>query len=208
MDVVSKQETLGQRIRRIRRDRGLSLAKVGRSDFTRAFLSQVELGRAQPSTRVLRLIASRLGTEVEYLLEGREAGIDRELSLERARVLLARGEAAKAILALGPALESGDWPHRTDARLCHAQALVALDRRAEAEVILAEEREIIAAHADRYRLDRLRAIQRGRRFTLEGDAVTTHLRLADRAQRAGNNLDALEHYRAARVLLDAGREGE
>ncbi len=208
MGDVKQEETLGQRIRRIRRDRGLSLAKVGRTDFTRAFLSQVELGRAQPSTRVLRLIASRLGTEVEYLLEGQDAGIERQLAIERARVLLARGEAKKALLALAPALESRDWPHRTDARLCEAQALIALGRRSEAEPILAEEKDAVEAHADRYRLERLRAIQRGRPFRVEGDAVTTHLRLADRAQRAANNLDALEHYRAARVLLEAGREGE
>lgn len=208
MPAVSRDETLGQRIRRVRRDRGLSLAGVGRTDFTRAFLSQVELGHAQPSMRVLRLIASRLGTQVEYLLEGQDAGIERELALERARVLLARGEPRKALLALGPALESQDWPHRTDARLCRAQALMATGARAEAEAILAEEAEVLEAHHDRHRLERLRAIRRGVRFVIGGDPVTAHLRLADRAQREANNVDALEHYRAARVLLDAGREGE
>ncbi|HXJ48011.1 MAG TPA: helix-turn-helix transcriptional regulator, partial [Candidatus Acidoferrum sp.] len=58
-------ETLGERIHRVRQERGLSLAKVSGPDFSRAFLHQVEHGRAQPSTRVLRVIAGRLGTEVD-----------------------------------------------------------------------------------------------------------------------------------------------
>src|SRR5258706_13114592 len=82
----------------------MSLAKVVRDDFSRAFLNQVELGKARPSIRVLRVIAERLGTEVEYLLEGQEAGIERELALEKGRVLLARGEPRRAVPALKPAL--------------------------------------------------------------------------------------------------------
>ena len=78
---LEETETLGQRIRRIRQDRGMSLAKVVRDDFSRAFLNQVEMGKTRPSIRLLRVIAERLGTEVEYLLEGHEAGVDRELKI-------------------------------------------------------------------------------------------------------------------------------
>src|SRR2546427_8259383 len=95
---MEETETLGQRIKRIRTDRGMSLAKVVGDDFSRAFLNQVELGKARPSIRVLRIIAERLGTEVEYLLEGREAGIERELALEKGRVLLLQGEARRGPL--------------------------------------------------------------------------------------------------------------
>src|ERR1700720_5022032 len=90
---MPEDETLGKRTRRVRQERGLSMAKVGREDFSRAFMHQVEHGRAQPSTRVLRLIAGRLGTEVDYLLEGRLPGVERELALEKGRVLVARGGA-------------------------------------------------------------------------------------------------------------------
>jgi transcriptional regulator with XRE-family HTH domain len=197
-------ENLGQRIRRIRHERGMSLAKVSGGDFSRAFLNQVEFGRVQPSTRVLRVIAVRLGTDVNYLLEGREPALERELALEKARVLLARGDPGKALLALAPALESTEWPFGTDARLCQAQALYALGRREEAGEVAAREKALITARGDRHRLERLRAIQRGASFAFDGDAVKAHLRLADRAQRAANNHDALEHYRAARVLLEAG----
>lgn len=201
---MTDAETLGQRIRRIRHERGMSLAKVSGGDFSRAFLNQVEFGRVQPSTRVLRVIAVRLGTDVNYLLEGREPVVEKELALEKARVLLMRGEAKKALLALQPVLDSAEWPVGTDARLCQAQALDALGRSEEAAALLEREKALITAHSDRHRLDRLRAIQRGEPFAFSGDAVKTHLQLADRAQRAANDRDALEHYRAARVLLEAG----
>lgn len=204
MIVMTDDESLGQRIRRIRQERGMSLAKVSGGDFSRAFLNQVEFGRAQPSTRVLRVIAIRLGTDVDYLLEGRRPAIERELALEKARVLLARGEAHKALLCLRPVVDSTEWPLGTDARLCQAQALYALGRSEEAAAVAAHEKVLITARSDRHRLERLRAIQRGKPFGFAGDAAKAHLRLADRAQRASNDRDALEHYRAARVLLEAG----
>jgi len=199
------EETLGQRIRRVRTERGMSLAKVSGPDFSRAFLHQVEHGRSQPSTRVLRVIAGRLGTEVDYLLEGRLPGVERELALEKGRVLLARGNARRALAALRPAIESMEWPLGTDARLGQAEALLALGHEDEAREILAREKVLIQAHRDRHRLERLRLIERGKRFVFGGDAVETHLRLADQAQRAANSHDALEHYRAARVLLESAR---
>lgn len=183
----------------------MSLAKVSGGDFSRAFLNQVELGRSQPSTRVLRVIAGRLGTVVDYLLEGRLPGVERELALEKGRVLLARGDGRRALAALRPAIDSSEWPLGTDARLCQAQALFSLERDQEAREVLAVEKELITAHRDRQRLRRLRSIERGERIGAGSgiqDAINVHLRLGDRAQRAANSHDALEHYRAARVLLE------
>ncbi len=206
----AEKETLGQRIRRIRQQRGMSLASVGGEDFTRAFLNQVELGKARPSVRVLRVIADRLGTEVDYLLEGKERGVDRELSLEKARVMLLRGQPQKALVALEPALASFDYPIGVDARLVQAEALMALGDRDEATTLLWRQKVEIEAHGDTERLDKVRAIQDGRQLYMTGDKIRTHLQLADRAQRMGKGYDALEHYRAARVLLEAalkpGRE--
>jgi transcriptional regulator with XRE-family HTH domain len=201
---IEETETLGQRIRRIRQDRGMSLAKVVRDDFSRAFLNQVEMGKTRPSIRLLRVIAERLGTEVEYLLEGHEAGVDRELAVEKGRVLLLQGEPRRALLALKPALDTYDWPTGCDARICQAQALIALGRKDQADAILAHEQQEMELHNDRHRLERLKAIEQGRQFRYQGDAVKVHLQLADRAQRAGQSHDELEHYRAARVLLEAG----
>ena len=201
---IEETETLGQRIRRIRQDRGMSLAKVVRDDFSRAFLNQVEMGKTRPSIRLLRVIAERLGTEVEYLLEGHEAGVDRELAVEKGRVLLLQGESRRALLALKPALDTYDWPTGCDARVCQAQALIALGRKDQADAILAHEQQEMELHNDRHRLERLKAIEQGRQFRYQGEAVKVHLQLADRAQRAGQSHDELEHYRAARVLLEAG----
>ena len=199
---MEETESLGQRIRRIRTDRGMSLAKVVRDDFSRAFLNQVEMGKARPSIRLLRVIAERLGTEVEYLLEGHEAGVERELALEKGRVLLLQGEPRRALLALKPALNSYDWPLGSDARVCQAQALISLGRKEQAAQILAHERQEIELHNDRHRIERLNTVERGQEFRYQGDAVKAHLQLADRAQRTGQNHDELEHYRAARVLLE------
>src|SRR6202171_2750185 len=132
---MADEETLGQRIHRVRQERGMSLAKVSGPDFSRAFLHQVEHGQSQPSTRVLRVIAGRLGTEVDYLLEGRLPGVERELALEKGRVLLARGDARRALVALQPAADSTEWPLGSDARLSQAEALRALGRNAEVEGI-------------------------------------------------------------------------
>jgi transcriptional regulator with XRE-family HTH domain len=184
----------------------MSLAKVSGGDFSRAFLNQVEMGRSQPSTRVLRVIAGRLGTEVDYLLEGRLPAMERELALEKARVLVARGYARRALAALGTVVESFDWPLGTDARLCQAEALIMLGHNDEAAEVLSAEKPAIMAQQDHHRLQRLRSLQRGEGLSIGGgdleSAALAHLRLADKAQRAANGHDALEHYRAARVLLE------
>src|SRR5207253_5194379 len=63
-------DLMGDRIRQRRMELGMSLAQVAGGDFSRAFLNQVELGKTQPSTRILRVVADRLGAPVEYLLDG------------------------------------------------------------------------------------------------------------------------------------------
>lgn len=188
----------------------MSLASVGGEDFTRAFLNQVEMGKARPSVRVLRVIAERLGTDVDYLLEGKQGGVDREVSLEKARVLYLKGQPQKALQALAPALQSFDYPLGADARLIQAQALMALGKKDEATTLLWRQKVEIEAHDDPERLEKVRAIQDGHEIYMTGDRVQAHLQLADRAERLGRSHDALEHYRAARVLLEAalkpGRE--
>ena|GEM_PF-1925959 len=89
--------SLGQRIRQARHELGLTLAAVAGKDFTRAFLNQVELGRAQPSTQTLRIIAHRLQRPIDYFLE--EPGDSTaalELALAEAEMSLLHGEAARA----------------------------------------------------------------------------------------------------------------
>jgi transcriptional regulator with XRE-family HTH domain len=204
---VAAPQTLGDRIRRLRQERALSLAQVAGADFSRAFLNQVELGRSQPSTRVLRAIASRLGTQVDYLLAGSAPALEREIALERARISLARGAPARALREVARLRDAPEWPLGTDARLAEAEALLALGHAGEAEAIARRELPAIAGRQDELRRRRARSLLSHRRYHLApggetGAAGQGYARLAERAWRAGDASAALENYRAARILLE------
>jgi tetratricopeptide (TPR) repeat protein len=88
---------LGKRIRQARQELGLSLAAVAGKDFSRAFLNQIELGRARPSTEKLRIIAQRLQRPIEYFLEDPgDSTAALELVLAEAEMGLHHGEAERA----------------------------------------------------------------------------------------------------------------
>jgi transcriptional regulator with XRE-family HTH domain len=193
------EETLGQRIRRLRQERRMTLAQVAGQDFTRAFLNQVEMGRSMPSTRLLRVIANRLGAPVDYLVDGSVRILDLELAVERARLALLQGNPRRALALVEPALQER-MSLGSDARLCAAEAMLAQGRAEEATRLLDAEEVHLKQRADRDRLRRLREV-RARRRTAPSAAA--HLRLADRAVREGQREVALEHYRAARILRES-----
>ncbi len=84
---------LGARVRQARQELGLSLAAVAGNDFSRAFLNQVELGRARPSTRTLQIIAERLQRSIEYFLQDADASSAAlELTLTEGETRLYRGD--------------------------------------------------------------------------------------------------------------------
>lgn len=70
---AASQEVLaqiGRRLRAVRQDRGLSLAKVAAAaGLTRGFLSQVELGETSASVTSLVNLAGALGIQVSSLFE-------------------------------------------------------------------------------------------------------------------------------------------
>jgi len=189
---------MGDRIRKRRMELGMSLAKVAGGDFSRAYLHQVELGKTQPSTRILRVVADRLGSRVEYLLDGSMPTLDREIALERARIALLQGRPRDAVADLESAVDSKEWPLGADARLTMAEALLALGRRAEAEALLEKEEELVKARGDRFRLRRLRALRAGRPFR---PSAAEWLSQAAQAVQEGRPGVALDYYRTARVLL-------
>jgi transcriptional regulator with XRE-family HTH domain len=193
------EETLGQRIRRARLERGLTLAQVAGDDFSRAFLNQVEMGRSQPSTRVLRVIATRLGEPLDYLVEG--SLLERELLVERGRLALARGRQRAALELVEPALADRS-SLGCDARLCAAEALIGLGREAEARRLVEADQRLLRARGDSFRLRRLEALLSGGRMSLD---PTGHEQLAERALREGRRELAVEHFRTARVLREAAQ---
>lgn len=197
---MAADETLGDRIRKLRQQKGLSLAKVAQADFSRAFLNQVELGKSQPSTRVLRVIASRLGARVDYLLDGDLPSLDREIALEKGRLAVGLGNPRQALADLEPALDSNEFPLGTDARLTYAAALIALSRKEEAAKLLEAEEKVLKERQDDYRLRRLSAIRRGAAYAT---SATAHRRLAAEALEEGRHQDALEHLREARIRIES-----
>jgi tetratricopeptide (TPR) repeat protein len=118
----------------------LSLAAVAGQDFTRAFLNQVELGRAQPSTHTLRIIAHRLGQPIEYFLEDPgDSAAAIELALAEAELDLHRGQAQRAESLIRSVLQKPvPLEVRTRAQLTLAAALLREGRALDAQPILEE----------------------------------------------------------------------
>src|SRR4030088_3002518 len=121
-----RKESLGDGVRKLRMERGMSLAKVAGGDFSRAFLNQVELNKSRPSVRVLRVIADRLGAPVDYLLDGSTPSLDREIALEKARIELARDDPRRCLPLPDPALDEREGPRGVAARLCAGEAMLRL----------------------------------------------------------------------------------
>jgi transcriptional regulator with XRE-family HTH domain len=72
--------SLGERIKRNRNEKGLSLRDLaGRVDLSASFLSQIEQGKASPSIENLKKIANCLDVRVSYLIEDDEAKKDTDI---------------------------------------------------------------------------------------------------------------------------------
>ena len=66
---------LGQAIRDVREQRGLSLRELARRvNVSPSFVSQIELGKANPSVGTLYALLSELGTSLDELIGGQQGG--------------------------------------------------------------------------------------------------------------------------------------
>ncbi|WP_337034928.1 helix-turn-helix transcriptional regulator [Paenibacillus illinoisensis] len=84
---------LGSKIREIREQLGLSQKQLAGEDMTRSYISLIEKGRAVPSRRMLKIIAKRLNTPMEYFLNG-IAAMDADIGealLDKAKTHYAEG---------------------------------------------------------------------------------------------------------------------
>ena len=145
-------EQLGARIRKVRMELGLSLAGVAQKDFSRAFLNQVELGRARPSTRTLQIIAERLHRPVEYFLQDPQnsaAALELRLAEAGTRIRQGDGERARHLMTQLLALSQISPEIRARAQLVLAEALLRL--RAIPEAIEVLELAIKASEASGWR---------------------------------------------------------
>src|SRR5213080_165274 len=83
-------ETVGQRLRRLRLEKGLSQRELASPGVSYAYISRIEAGARTPSVKALRMLARKLGVSVDYLETGRDASEseERELRLSDAELAL------------------------------------------------------------------------------------------------------------------------
>jgi transcriptional regulator with XRE-family HTH domain len=62
-----RAETVGERIRRLRGERGLSQRELSEPGLSYAYLSRIETGQRVPSEKALRKLATKLGVTPLYL---------------------------------------------------------------------------------------------------------------------------------------------
>ena len=82
------RESLGDRVRRLRADAGLTQTALAGERFSKEYVSQIERGKTRPTTDTIAWLAGRLGVDAGYLAEGIAA--DARARIETA---VARGEA-------------------------------------------------------------------------------------------------------------------
>jgi transcriptional regulator with XRE-family HTH domain len=132
---------VGQRLRRLRRERGMSQRELSSPGVSYAYISRIEAGARRPSVKALRLLARKLKVSPEYLERGsdlRETD-ERELELAEAELQVrlgedGQGQAAEAALArvLEEALASGETAIACRARIGLGLAAARNGRDAEA----------------------------------------------------------------------------
>src|SRR3954469_6290661 len=66
------EETIGQRLRRLRLERGLSQRELSEPGVSYAYISRIEGGARRPSVKALRKLAQKLGVSADYLETGSE----------------------------------------------------------------------------------------------------------------------------------------
>ena len=75
------EETVGQRVRRLRVEKGLTQSALSSPGLTAAQISRIESGKRQPSLRAIRRIARKLGVSLDYLETGSDLSTREELDL-------------------------------------------------------------------------------------------------------------------------------
>src|SRR5947209_4826312 len=101
---------VGQRLRRARQEKGLSLAQLGGTELTRGFLSAVETGRSSISLKALSLVAHRLGLPVSYFTDDRPVlSVPVVPTVDHAKAALAYSLYLRALGKTDEALDYALW---------------------------------------------------------------------------------------------------
>ncbi|MDX6513512.1 MAG: hypothetical protein QOE36_3016 [Gaiellaceae bacterium] len=124
MENTTQSESIGQRLRRLRLERGLSQRELAAPGVSYAYISRIEAGTRQPSVKALRKLARKLGISPEYLETGSDFGDaqKRELELTDAELELRLADDPGQVEGtferlLSEAIEAGDTTTATRARI-------------------------------------------------------------------------------------------
>jgi transcriptional regulator with XRE-family HTH domain len=66
----ASEERVGERIRRLRLERGLTQRQIGGPGASYAYVSRIEAGTRSPTPKALRVMAAKLGVSADYLETG------------------------------------------------------------------------------------------------------------------------------------------
>ena len=132
-------ETIGQRLRRLRHERGLSQRELSSPGVSYAYISRIEAGARRPSVKALRMLARKLGVSADYLETGSEIRDtdERELRIADAELeLRLAGDPGEAETKLGAlhdaAVAAGDAVAASRANIALGLAAAAGGRNADA----------------------------------------------------------------------------
>jgi tetratricopeptide (TPR) repeat protein len=132
-------ETIGQRLRRLRLERGLSQRELSERGVSYAYISRIEAGARRPSVKALRMLARKLGVSADYLETGSEIRDtdERELQISDAelevRLAESTDEAEGKLQRLrSDALQAGDVVAASRASIALGLAAAHAGRNSEA----------------------------------------------------------------------------
>jgi transcriptional regulator with XRE-family HTH domain len=131
-------ETVGERLKRLRLERGLSQRELAAPGVSYAYISRIEAGTRQPSVKALRRLAAKLNVSPDYLETGSDVGPEdaRELRLSDAELRLrleGSSDAEESVAAvLEEALRDGDSVSAARARIALGFAAAQAGRYQEA----------------------------------------------------------------------------
>jgi transcriptional regulator with XRE-family HTH domain len=129
-------ETIGERLKRLRLERGYSQRELAAPGVSYAYISRIEAGTRQPSVKALRRLAVKLNVSADYLERGSDLDpeAERELRLSDLELAIRLGEwdgiDAPLQAALDEAVAAGDRAATLRGRV--ALATLAQERREHA----------------------------------------------------------------------------
>lgn len=157
--------TLGEKMRALRRQMGMTQADLAGEEFTKSFISQIEKNQARPSLKSLRIFAQRLNRPVSYFLDDEDdtalTSSQAQRALTTGDLLERQGKYEEALRVYEQALDEcapNDYATRGQVYRRRARALIELDQRkaaVQALELAAEEFRLARDTAARAEVDQL-----------------------------------------------------